>query len=124
MEQLKDLAASGLEIAQIYQRLGVVPEKIVTFCEKWDVVEFALFGSVLRADFQTGGQKPSDVDVLFTYGKNAHKNLLLQVLMQYELEDLFDRKVDLVSKTALLNDPNYIRCQNILDLAVVIYAAR
>ena len=81
-------------------------------------------GSVLRADFRYDGDNPSDIDVLFTYGKNAHKNLLLQVQMQYELEDLLNREVDLVSKTALLNDPNYIRCQNILGSAVVIYAVR
>jgi len=61
---------------------------------------------------------------LFTYGKNARKNLMLQVRMQYELADLFDRGVDLVSKTALLNDSNYIRRQNILGSAMVIYAAR
>ena len=81
-------------------------------------------GSVLRADFRYDGDNPSDIDVLFTYGKNAHKNLLTQIRMQYELEDLLNREVDLVSKTALLNDPNYIRCQNILGSAVVIYAVR
>jgi len=40
------------------------------------------------------------------------------------LADLFDREVDLVSKTALLDDSNYIRRQNILEASVVIYAAR
>jgi predicted nucleotidyltransferase len=33
------------------------------------------------------------------------------VRMQYELADLFDREVDLVSKTALSDDPNYNTCQ-------------
>ena len=116
-----NFVASELSLAQIYQRLGVAPEKIVTFCEKWDVVELALFGSILRADFRCDGENLSDIDVLFTYGKNAHKNLLLQVQMQYELEDLLHRAVDLISKTALLDDPNYIRCQNILGSSVVIY---
>jgi predicted nucleotidyltransferase len=119
-----NVATSELSLAQIYQRLDVAPEKIVTFCEKWDLVELALFGSVLRADFQCDGENPSDIDVLFTYSKNAHKNLLLQVQMQYELEDLLHREVDLVSKTALLNDHNYIRRQDIISSAMVIYAAR
>ena len=109
---------------QLYQRLGIAAEKIVEFCDKWGVVELAVFGSVLRADFRAGGEQPSDVDVLFTYGKNARKNLMLQVRMQYELVDLLHQEVDLVSKTALLNDPNYIRRQDILGSSVVIYAAR
>jgi hypothetical protein len=51
-------------------------------------------------------------------------NLMFQVRMQYELADLFDRGVDLVSKTALLANHDYIRRQNILGSVVVIYAAR
>ena len=39
----------------------IVPiEKIADFCRRWGVVEFALFGSVLRDDFRAD----SDVDVL------------------------------------------------------------
>lgn len=113
-----------ISLTQIYQRLGITPEAIAIFCEKWSVSELALFGSVLGDDFRAEGENPSDIDVLFTYGKNAHKNLLLQVQMQYELEDLLHREVDLVSKTALLNDHNYIRRQNIINSAMVIYAAR
>jgi uncharacterized protein len=108
----------------LYDRLNVLPDQIADFCGKWDLAEFALFGSVLREDFQTNPEKPSDVDVLFTYGKNARKNLILQAHMKFELEDLFQRVVDLVSKTAILNDPNYVRRQNILESARVIYVER
>jgi predicted nucleotidyltransferase len=108
----------------IYQRLNVTPEKIVAFCEKWQVDELALFGSILRDDFRGDGEDKSDVDILFKYNKNARKNLILQIRMKYELQDLFEREVDLVSKTALLDDPNYIRRQNILSSARLIYAAR
>jgi len=41
--------------------------------------------------------------------------------MKFELEDLVHRSVDLVSKTAILADPNYIRRRNILESARVIY---
>jgi uncharacterized protein len=34
---------------------------------------------------------------------------------------LFHRAVDLVSKTAILADPNYVRRRNILESARVIY---
>jgi predicted nucleotidyltransferase len=35
-------------------------EKIAEFCHKWQVTEFALFGSVLRDDFRPD----SDIDVM------------------------------------------------------------
>jgi uncharacterized protein len=98
-----------------------LPDQISDFCRKWNLAEFALFGSVLREDFRAEAERPSDVDVLFTYGKNARKNLILQVRMKFELEDLFQRAVDLVSKTAILTDPNYVRRRNILESARVIY---
>jgi uncharacterized protein len=107
----------------LYDRLNVLPDQIADFCQKWHLAEFAVFGSVLREDFRTGSAQPSDVDVLFTYGKNARKNLILQARMKFELEDLFQRVVDLVSKTAILADPNHVRRQNILESARVIYAA-
>ncbi|GAB4462669.1 MAG: hypothetical protein OHK0037_14010 [Elainellaceae cyanobacterium] len=34
--------------------------QIVEFCDRWQVVEFALFGSVLREDFRSD----SDIDVM------------------------------------------------------------
>jgi predicted nucleotidyltransferase len=113
-----------LSLEEIYQRLNVLPEQIVNFCQKWQIVELALFGSILRHDFQGVGENKSDVDILFTYGETAHKNLILQIKMQYELEDLFGRSVDLVSKTALFHDSNYIRRQNILNSARIIYGTR
>ncbi|WP_318728479.1 nucleotidyltransferase family protein [Roseofilum sp. Guam] len=113
-----------LSLDQIYQRLNTTPEYIAAFCKKWQLVEFALFGSILRDDFRETGSDPSDVDVLFTYGETARQNLLLLVRMKYELEDLFHRPVDLVCKTALLDDPNYIRVGNILHSFQVIYATR
>lgn len=118
-----NIVESVLPLNNIYQRLNATPEKIVAFCEKWQLVELAIFGSILRDDFRVNGEDKSDIDVLFTYSKHSRKNLILQVRMKYELQDLFRREVDLVSKTALLDDPNYIRRQHILSSARVIYAA-
>ncbi|MDJ1181897.1 nucleotidyltransferase family protein [Roseofilum casamattae] len=116
--------ASELSLAQIYQRLNATPEDIIAFCQKWQLVEFALFGSILRDNFRESGAEPSDVDVLFTYGETARQNLLLLVRMQYELEELFHRPVDLVCKTALLDDPNFIRIHKILSFVRVIYTTQ
>jgi predicted nucleotidyltransferase len=41
-----------------------IPEQqIADFCRRWKITEFALFGSVLRDDFDA----KSDVDVLVTF---------------------------------------------------------
>ncbi|MGL5080134.1 MAG: nucleotidyltransferase family protein [Microcoleaceae cyanobacterium] len=116
-----DIAGCVTPLQQVYQRLNTTSEQIASFCEKWRLTEFALFGSVLREDFRLNGEQPSDVDVLFTDEEDARKNLILQVRMKFELEDLLRRKVDMVSKTAILADPNYIRRQHILESARVIY---
>ncbi len=42
--------------------IHIQKEKIAAFCHRWRVVEFALFGSVLREDFRAD----SDMDVLVT----------------------------------------------------------
>ena len=44
-------------------RIDIDREKIAAFCEKWQITELALFGSVLRDDFGPD----SDVDVLVTF---------------------------------------------------------
>jgi len=43
--------------------LPIDPQQVADFCRRWKVTEFALFGSVLRADFR----QDSDVDVLVTF---------------------------------------------------------
>ena len=120
MLKIEDIDRS-ISLKNLYDRLNATPQQIAEFCQKWQIREFALFGSILRDDFRLHGDNPSDVDVLFTYGQNARRNLILQVRMQQELEALFHRNVDLVSKTAILTSSNYIRRQNILNSAIVIY---
>ena len=41
-------------------RIDISPEKVTAFCKRWQIAELALFGSVLRDDFDP----ESDVDVL------------------------------------------------------------
>jgi len=49
-----------------------VPEDaIATFCKKWQITEFALFGSILRDDFRPD----SDVDVLVNFVAEAKWSL-------------------------------------------------
>jgi len=98
------------------QQLAIPHEKITQFCQKWNVVEFALFGSVLRVDFSTG----SDVDVLVTFGQFSQTSLFDLAQMQIELQEIFGRPVDLIEKSSL-NNP--YRKTAILESAEVIYEA-
>jgi len=38
-------------MSHLPQNLTLTDEQIKLFCQKWQVTELALFGSVLRADF-------------------------------------------------------------------------
>ena len=105
--------------SKIYDRLGISPQTLTQFCQRWRVAELALFGSILRDDFHS----ESDVDVLVTYQPDAKRGLFEKMTMQEELEILFNRSVDLVSKQAIVKSRNWLRRKNILDSMEVIYVA-
>ncbi|HEY9623373.1 MAG TPA: nucleotidyltransferase family protein [Crinalium sp.] len=100
-------------------RLGTSYEDIIHFCQRWQITQFALFGSVLRDDFHSN----SDIDVLVEFMPDHDWGLLEMVEMQGQLEVLFDRSVDLVSKQAIEHSHNWLRRKNILESARVIYGA-
>lgn len=97
-------------------RVPIDRHRIAEFCRRWKVTEFSLFGSVLRDDFRPD----SDVDVLLTFEPDAPWTLWDLSRMRMELEEIFDRKVDLVEKKALKNP---FRRHAILADQRVIYAA-
>jgi predicted nucleotidyltransferase len=90
--------------------------KITEFCKRWSIIEFSLFGSVLREDFRPD----SDIDVLISIDPEAHVSLFEIAQMQIELENMFKRPVDLVEKEGLRNP---YRRREILSTAQIIYAA-
>jgi uncharacterized protein len=96
--------------------LPIPRKKIGEFCQRWKVVEFSLFGSVLREDHRPD----SDVDILVTFAPDAQVSLFDLVKMQMELKALFEREVDLVEKASLLNP---YRRREILRTALRVYAA-
>jgi len=93
-------------------------DKIENFCQKWKIKEFALFGSVLRDDFNP---IKSDVDVLLTFFNEQDLSLFDLVDMKEELEIMFQRKVDLVSKKSIEKSKNPYRKKEILENYEVIY---
>ena len=100
------------------QKIPIPKKKIGDFCDRWKVVEFSLFGSILREDFRPD----SDVDVLVTFTADAQVSLFDLVEMQDELKVIFKRDVDLVEKQAIVESPNYIRRKNILANTRIVYA--
>src|ERR1043165_4351879 len=100
-------------------KLKIPKAKLVEFCKRWNISEFALFGSVLRANFRPD----SDVDVLVSFAPQARITLFDMAQMQVELKAMFGRDVDLISRRGLENSRNYLRRKQILDSAQVIHVA-
>ena len=94
-------------------------EKIIDFCQRWQITEFALFGSVLRDDFRPD----SDIDVLVTFSPRAKRGLTETLDMHDELQKIFGRKVDFIVKSAIERSKNWLRKKNILESAQIIYVA-
>jgi predicted nucleotidyltransferase len=118
-QQRQEFDASSATSASIVNGISVNREAVAAFCLKWSVSELALFGSVLREDFRP----QSDVDVLVRFQKNARPTLFDMVRMQNELEGIFGRKVDLVSRRGLEQSRNHIRRNAILQSAEVFHGS-
>jgi len=97
------------------QNISIPKEKISEFCQRWEIVEFSLFGSVLRDDFNA----QSDVDVLVVFAEDAKIGLFEIAQIKIELEELYGRPVDLIEKASLKNP---YRRKEILKTAEVFYA--
>lgn len=101
-------------------KIELPTEAIANFCQRWQIVELALFGSVLRNDFRI---EDSDIDVLATFASDAHWTLFDLVRMETELKQIFQRDVDLVSRRGIESSRNYLRRHEILSSAQAIYVA-
>jgi predicted nucleotidyltransferase len=99
--------------------IAIPREAVQGFCQRWNITELALFGSVLRGDFRPD----SDIDVLVRFAPDARWTLLDFVQMRDELSEILGRKVDLVSRRAVDASKNPLRRQAILESAQVIYSA-
>ncbi len=103
----------------IIKNLDLSIAQIKEICDRWQITEFALFGSVLRDDFNP----TSDIDVLITFAPNARKGLLTLARIKHELEELLGREVDIATKKSIEQSQNTSRSHEILRSAQVIYVA-
>jgi predicted nucleotidyltransferase len=78
-------------------QIKIPQDEISDFCHRNQIRSLALFGSVLRPDFQPD----SDVDMLVEFDPTAQVGLVALNRMTRELGELLDRPVDLVPRDGL-----------------------
>lgn len=100
-------------------RIPIDREQIEAFCKKHGIIEFALFGSVLRDDF--GPQ--SDIDVMISLAPRDRFGLLQYGRLIFELSQLFGREVDVALRSEVERSPNPFRKREILSNYRTIYVA-
>lgn len=80
------------------QNIDISKEKIVDFCQRWNIAKLSLFGSVLRDDFRPD----SDIDVLVEFQPGHTPGFLKLHRMQEEFSKLLgNRHIDLVTPKSL-----------------------
>jgi uncharacterized protein len=99
--------------------IDIDKDKLRDFCRRWNITEFALFGSAVGEDFRPD----SDVDVLVSFSDDAPWSLLHMVEMNAELERMFGRTVDLLTRYAVERSLNCYRRDSILNSAVLLDVA-
>src|SRR4051794_3897390 len=99
-------------------QISIPQEQLAAFCIRHHISKLSLFGSVLRDDFRPD----SDVDVLVEFEAGYEPRHFRELLyMENELKRLLGRDVDLGDTQSVVEDPNYIRRNRILNSAQVIY---
>ena len=93
-------------------------KKITTFCKRWKIVEFSLFGSAIREDFSA----QSDIDALVSFAPRSNWSLFDHIQMRRELQEIFGREVDLITRRALEQSRNTLLRSEILGTAKLFYS--
>ncbi len=87
------------------------------FCQRWQITELAVFGSMLREDFGP----ESDLDLLVEFAEDAEWSLWDHDRMERELADILGRDVDLITKRSIERSQNWVRRTSILGSAETVY---
>jgi predicted nucleotidyltransferase len=120
MNEIMSTLKPVINSQKIEQRLGISLEEVSKFCQGRKITELALFGSVLREDFNA----ESDIDFLVTFSPEAKIGLVEIDEIEEELKRMVKREIDLIFKDSIEVSHNWIRRRNILGTAEVIYGER
>ena len=93
--------------------------RLEKICQKFGITELSLFGSAIRDDFS----EASDIDILVNFEKESVPTLFRFEDLRLELQELFGRDIDLLTKRSIEKSRNRYRRQEILGNHRVIYAA-
>jgi len=85
----------------LLKELQVERERLAVVCERYGVERLEVFGSFSRGNAEDG----SDLDVLVTFRPGVRAGLEF-VALQQELEELFGRPVDLLTRGSVERSPN------------------
>ena len=98
--------------------LTVDRQQLRELCDRWQITQLELFGSILRDDFRPD----SDIDLLVTFADTARITFFDLDSIERQLSLLFDnRPVDLVTRRAIEQSHNPIRRAAILGTAQPFY---
>ena len=100
----------------IHPSLTASREAIEEFCKKWQITEFALFGSAARGELRP----ESDIDVMVTFAPGAKMTLFDVMEIESELGEMFGREVDVLTTKDIRNP---FRRRSIMRDFTVLYAA-
>ena len=92
-------------------------DHLAEYCRSNGIVRLAIFGSAIRADFGS----ESDIDLLVDFEPDRTLSLFDIMDMEQKFSDLFGRKVDLIERSVVEQNRNYIRRAAILESAETIY---
>jgi len=92
-------------------------KQIEAFCKEWDVRELQVFGSITTGNFGPD----SDIDILVDFPKGSRHTLLQLARMEQDLERIFGRRIDLLTRQAVEQSRNYIRRKSILASLEKVY---
>lgn len=83
---------------------------MAAFQRRWGVTRIDVFGSVIRDDFSP---EDSDVDLVLSFQDEGRIGLFDLCAMQRELEGVFERHVDILTRQTLEKMQNPLRQRNI-----------
>lgn len=97
--------------------LEIADDQLAAFCQRYQIEQLALFGSILRDDFRS----ESDVDFLVTYASDKRWEPWGDLPEQREMEALLGRKVDWITRKSLEQASNPVFRNAVLGSVEVIY---
>ena len=99
---------SILSNPNLQKNINLKEDDIRSFCQKWSIKE-------------NFSKEKSDIDIMVDFKENTDWSLFDHFHMVEDLEAVFKRKVDLLTKRAVEKSKNPYRKKNILDGVLLAY---